>query len=124
MMNPGRHRGFSLVEILVVVAIIALLAAFLLPNYIGGAKGTDGKRIQSPRQRARGSVCRSNLSQVRQAYTMATSVGDETRPTSIADLRSYGVSDAISRCPDGKQPYQLDPATGRVSCVHPGHERY
>jgi competence protein ComGC len=120
-MLRGRTSGFSLVEILVVVLIIMVLAAFLLPNYLGG-KTPEGKTIKSPINRAKGVECGSYLQQVRMAYQMATA-SDEIRPQSVADLRPYGVSDSISKCPVGGEPYQLDPNTGTVRCLHPGHEK-
>ncbi len=50
--NPLRTRGFSLVELLVVLAIFALLISLLLPA------------IQQVRQAARMTVCRSHLRQI------------------------------------------------------------
>jgi prepilin-type N-terminal cleavage/methylation domain-containing protein/prepilin-type processing-associated H-X9-DG protein len=48
----GRRRGFSLVEVIVVIAIIAMLVALLLPA------------VQSARESARRVQCGSNLKQV------------------------------------------------------------
>jgi prepilin-type N-terminal cleavage/methylation domain-containing protein len=122
-MNPRRKRAFSLVEILVVLVVLAILAAIMLPRYLGSGKTASGKTVESPMQRAHSAECMNNLSQVRQAYQMAASA-DENRPRSIADLKAYGVTDSIARCPVGKEPYQLDPASGRVWCPHPGHDGY
>ena len=32
-MNPSRHRGFTLIELMVAVTIVALLGAIALPGY-------------------------------------------------------------------------------------------
>jgi len=126
-MDLRPRRAFSLVEILVVLVILMILAAIILPHYLGGGKTPNGRTVDSPKQRAQGVECASNLRQIRAAYTMATGGAtgqDDVRVQSLADLKSQGVSDSMTRCPVGGEPYQFDPATGAVRCVHPGHEQY
>ncbi|MCC2670658.1 MAG: hypothetical protein K0Q72_3129 [Armatimonadetes bacterium] len=117
-MPTGKRRAFSLVEILVVVVIIGVLAAILLPRYLKGGKDAAGKTTASPMERAKSVDCTNNLSQIRQAYQIATSSDEENRPKSLAELR---LPVSMLACPVGKEPYQFDPATGQVRCVHPGH---
>jgi prepilin-type N-terminal cleavage/methylation domain-containing protein len=116
-------RGFSLIEILVVMAILVVLAAVLLPKYLSSSKNAVGETVQSPKQRAQAVDCWNNLNQLREAYQLATTT-DETKPTSIADLQRAGhLPDSMLYCPvGGKQyPYHFDPATGAVSCPYPPH---
>src|ERR1051326_3833414 len=63
-----RRGGFTLLELLVVVAIIAILAAILLPVFA------------QAREKARQSACISNMQQVGSAVQMYVQDWDETYP--------------------------------------------
>jgi len=117
-MDTQTRRGFSLVEILVVVVILVALAAFLMPRYLSSSKTGDGKNVPSPMQRAHGVECTNNLSQIRQSIAIITGGDEANRPKSLAELR---LPNSMLACPVGGEPYQYDPATGQVRCVHPGH---
>jgi prepilin-type N-terminal cleavage/methylation domain-containing protein len=64
-LNSNRSRGFSLVELLVVLAIIAILASLLLPA------------LARAKERGRRAVCLSNLSQLLKACTMYAMDNDD-----------------------------------------------
>jgi competence protein ComGC len=119
----NRRGSWTLVEMVVVLAIIAALALWLVPKYLGGAKTPTGKTVSAPIQRAHGVECMNNLRQIRAAIQMVATTS-ETPPRSLAELSSSGVSREMLVCPVSRLPYQYDPRAGRVWCPYPEHQRY
>ncbi|MDW8107535.1 MAG: prepilin-type N-terminal cleavage/methylation domain-containing protein [Armatimonadota bacterium] len=71
LFNRRAKRGFTLVEIMIVVLIIGILLAIAVPNFIGA------------RERSRANACRSNLRQIQAAkeqWAMATNQGPTAEP--------------------------------------------
>jgi len=66
--GPGVRAGFSLIELLVVISIIALLVGILLPT------------LATVRARAQGIACASNLRQVGLGFEMYHGDYDDTFP--------------------------------------------
>lgn len=115
---PLRSRGFSLIELLIVVAILALLMGILLPSF------------QRARVQARRTACLANLQQIGVAIKSymhdsndhlpvvqnLPSLGLGTEPPLPEALKiEVGKSRKVFNCPaDRPGPYTTDPGTGPV----------
>jgi prepilin-type N-terminal cleavage/methylation domain-containing protein/prepilin-type processing-associated H-X9-DG protein len=110
----SRERGFTLIEVLVVIAILGVLIALLLPA------------LQAAKRHADAIHCTSNLRQIglalqiylqeQTSYPLATSGGGLG---SWHRTLRFGASDAVFYCPTKQQPseqwLELFPETGRVN---------
>ncbi len=101
----SRKRGFTLVELLVVIAVIALLMAILMPV------------LSRARKQAKSVICQSNLRQWGLMFAMYTDDNDDCFPTRtrltgrwIDVLFDYYFrEDKIRCCPMAKTPMNDDP---------------
>lgn len=101
VLRPNAPAGFTLVELLVVVAIISVLVAILLPVFI------------TVRERARQGACQSNLKQVALTVMQYTQDNDELLPAGnipstvnpgpvgwAGQLYGFARNANVFRCPD------------------------
>lgn len=119
-----------MVGLLVAVLIIGIAVAV----YFTGGFGMFGETTLPARPdgqgkttvgraaiRAKDEVCRSNLRQVRMAIQIQQTT--DGLPASLSDLP--GLSPEFLHCViEPKEAYVYDPATGKVTCPHPGHENF
>ena len=86
-----RKKGFTLVEIMIVVAIIGLLAAIAIPNFVRA------------RTQAQTQACIANLKQIegaKQVYALDTGAASTVTPSLATDLVPNYIK-RVPHCPAG-----------------------
>ncbi len=95
-MMPKAEHGFTLVEVLVVIAIVAMLAAILFPV------------LARAREAARRSTCTSNLRQQGEALMMYLQDTDEVFPVANFNDSAYGYPPQTHRGAAGAPLFLVD----------------
>ena len=103
MTETKRENGFTLVEIITVVAIIGLLASIAIPNFVEG------------RKRAVANACKSNQRQLAGAVT-SYSADNGSYPGSLAQLTPDYMK-RLPNCPGNPgTEYYYNSTSGDVGC--------
>ncbi|MBE0544464.1 MAG: prepilin-type N-terminal cleavage/methylation domain-containing protein [Verrucomicrobia bacterium] len=93
--NTSRKAGFTLVEIMIVVAIIGLLAAIAIPNFV------------KARNTSQSNACINNMRQIDSAVQQwALETGqDDTATADATVVAPYIKGDTVPTCPSGNATY-------------------
>ncbi len=111
--KPNR-KGFTLVELLVVILVLAILMAVALPLYLGAVSDSQKK------------TCRANMQTIANAcQAYRTRSATHAYPAALADLTTDANADlqALPSCPAnaGSYLYTVDSTTNQIGIACPGH---
>ena len=92
-----KAKGFTLIEVMIVVAIIGLLAAIAIPNFV------------KARNTAQANACINNMKQVAAAIDLFALENNKTDsdPVTANDIKAYIKGNEMPKCPAGNKDYQL-----------------
>jgi prepilin-type N-terminal cleavage/methylation domain-containing protein len=105
--NTSRKAGFTLVEIMIVVAIIGLLAAIAIPNFV------------KARNTSQANACINNMRQIDSAIQQWALENNKLDTDTVADtdVNDYIKGTDMPTCPAGSTAYTLGGTVGATPSV-------
>jgi prepilin-type N-terminal cleavage/methylation domain-containing protein len=110
MQNARREKGFTLIEIMIVVLIIGILISTVMPTFLKAKRTTNTR------------MCIKNMQVIDTAkneWVMENGLAGSAVPNA-GDLIGYMRSSTFPTCPEGADPYQMTSADTKTECPNVG----
>ena len=101
--NQRQKRGFTLIELMIVIAIIGILAAIAVPNFT------------QARKKAKLKACVANMSTLDSALEMYMMENNVTQAPALSELAPYMQGKKVPECPSGGS-YSIDTSQEDAWC--------
>ena len=108
--NPNK-KGFTLIELIIVIVILAILAAIIIPRFAGFEAS------------ARAGACQANQRVIDSAAAAFMIMNNNTMPTSANQLVPLFLDTGDDRCPTNNVVYQIVNGRAQATCNVAGHAR-
>ncbi len=109
-MRQQRQRGFTLLEIMVVIVILGILASLVVPNLMGNKEKADHQKVVSDIVALESALDMYKLDNSRYPTTEQGLQALVTKPSAQPEPRSYPQGGYIRRLPQ-------DPWGQTISCL-------
>ena len=123
-----RRKGFTLVELLVVIVVLAVLAAIVLPKFMDSSARSKESSLRTDLKLIRNALSAFQADTGKYPLALADLAGTDKATVKVADGSVVAASDwhgpyleAIPTDPIGGAAFTYDKATGKVSSSASGN---
>jgi len=116
MRNVKRRKGFTLIELMIVISIIGVLAAIAIPNFRQARQKSNQRACYANQKTILGALEMYNLD-----YGSDFTIGDLSQLTTLAELKYLQGTPSDPGCKDPSKTNYRSDEQGNVWCEYHGN---